>query len=56
MVEGEISLSQKVDNGTHGRRVTFWIRDAKVKFDLQTESFQVLDISEFLALDFKTGI
>lgn len=50
-VDGELDLMERKDDGTRGKRVEFWVRPAKVKFNHETENFDVIDINGFLALD-----
>ncbi|MBS1556512.1 MAG: hypothetical protein JSU09_16445 [Bacteroidetes bacterium] len=50
-VGGTVSMFEAKDGGTSLKYVTFWVRPAKVKFNLANENFDVLDISNFLPLD-----
>lgn len=52
VAEGTIVFFEAVEGGSSNRDVTFWIRNAKVKFDSTIEKFKVVDISKFLAIDF----
>jgi hypothetical protein len=51
-VDGEVGVMQKVENGSRGRVIEFWVHPAKAKFNPEKEKFTITDISQFLALGF----
>jgi|GEM_PF-7124144 len=54
-VDGTIALFEAKDDATTMHYVKFWIRPAKLKFDKPTSCFNVIDVSNFLPLDFLNG-
>ncbi len=42
---------ERKDDGTRCKRVEFWVRPAKVKFNHESENFDIIDINAFVALD-----
>jgi hypothetical protein len=49
-VEGEIGIMQRVENGSRGQIIEFWVQPAKAKFEAGSETFAITDLSGFLPL------
>lgn len=53
IVDGEIRLMKKIENGAISKVVEFSIRPAKAKFDTQSEKFIVTDMKQFQPIGIK---
>lgn len=51
-VEGSVRLFEKQEYGSRSRTVEFWFEKARFKFNLEKESFEILNLGSFIPIDF----